>query len=62
MPAKLTKCALQRFEAQPQAVSLTDCIVMAVADEYRTTAIFGFDTDHARNGYTILRPDLSQAA
>lgn len=54
--------ALPRFEAQPQAVSLTDCVVMAVADEYHTQSIFGFDTDHARNGYVTLRPDLPQAA
>jgi predicted nucleic acid-binding protein len=46
--------ALRRFGAQPQAVSFTDCIVMAVADEYETRSIFGFDADHARNGYIIL--------
>jgi predicted nucleic acid-binding protein len=46
--------ALERFEEQPPAVSFTDCIVMAVADEYGTKMIFGFDTDHAKNGYTIL--------
>jgi len=46
--------ALERFVAQLAAVSFTDCIVMTVADEYRITAIFGFDTDHARNGYAIL--------
>jgi predicted nucleic acid-binding protein len=46
--------ALERFVTQPAAVSFTDCIVMTVADEYKTTTIFGFDTDHARNGYAIL--------
>jgi predicted nucleic acid-binding protein len=46
--------ALRRFATQPQAVSLTDCIVMAVADEYETKVIFGFDADHARNGYIVL--------
>jgi predicted nucleic acid-binding protein len=35
-------------------VSFTDCIVMANADEYGTKTIFGFDTDHAKNGYEIL--------
>jgi len=28
--------ALKKFEAVPQAVSFTDCLVMAVADEYAT--------------------------
>jgi predicted nucleic acid-binding protein len=46
--------ALERFEEQPQAVSFTDCIVMANADEYGTKTIFGFDADHKRNGYDIL--------
>jgi hypothetical protein len=35
---------------------------MAVADEYSTTAIFGFDEDHARNGYAILQSKIEQAA
>jgi predicted nucleic acid-binding protein len=48
--------ALERFEKQPQAVSFTDCLVMANADEYGTKTIFGFDRDHAKNGYTILSP------
>ena len=48
--------ALERFVVQPAAVSFTDCIVMTVADEYRTQAIFGFDRDHSRNGYAILSP------
>src|SRR4051812_8771485 len=48
--------ALERFEAQPRVVSFTDCIVMAIADEYGTRTIFGFDTDHAKNGYAII-PD-----
>lgn len=48
--------AIERFVIQPAAVSFTDCIVMTVADEYGTTAIFGFDRDHSRNGYAILSP------
>ncbi len=51
---KARQNALHRFTEQPQAVSFTDCIVMAIADEYGTKAIFGFDTDHAKNGYEIL--------
>jgi predicted nucleic acid-binding protein len=33
--------ALEKFKNQSQAVSLTDCIVMAVADHYGTKDIFG---------------------
>ncbi len=35
--------ALDRFAVLPQSVSYTDCVVMAVADEYHTKQIFGFD-------------------
>ena len=51
--------ALARFATQPQAVSFTNCLVMATADEYGTKTIFGFDTDHAKNGYTILAPETT---
>jgi predicted nucleic acid-binding protein len=51
--------ALERFVTQPAAVSFTDCIVMTVADEYGTKAIFGFDADHSRNGYAILSQKLA---
>jgi predicted nucleic acid-binding protein len=54
--------AIKQFQSQPKAVSFTDCVVMAVADEYDTKAIFGFDSDHARNGYDVLKSDLAQAA
>ena len=53
--------ALRRFETQPPAVSFTDCIVMAVADEYGTRIVFGFDKDHADNGYAILSAGEAQA-
>jgi predicted nucleic acid-binding protein len=43
--------ALKKFEALPQAVSFTDCLVMAVADEYATSDIFGFDKQFADAGY-----------
>jgi predicted nucleic acid-binding protein len=51
---KARQHALERFKTQPRAVSFTDCVVMAIADEYGTKAIFGFDADHARSGYVIL--------
>jgi predicted nucleic acid-binding protein len=54
--------ALDRFVEQPPAVSFTDCIVMAVADEYGTKAIFGFDTDHEKNGYTLLAKEQIKGA
>ena len=47
------QAALARFGTQPPSVSFTDCLVMAVADEYQTTRIFGFDEAFA-NGYRIL--------
>ena len=52
--AQARQHTMERFKAQPQAVSFTDCVVMANADEYGTKVIFGFDTDHAKNGYEIL--------
>jgi predicted nucleic acid-binding protein len=56
--------ALQKFESLPQAVSFTDCLVMAAADEYATSDIFGFDKHFADAGYTRLEPstDWKQAA
>ncbi len=39
--------------SQPKAVSFTDCIVMATADEYETKFIFGFDEIFAKNGYSL---------
>jgi predicted nucleic acid-binding protein len=35
--------ALKKFETLPQSVSFTDCLVMATADAYATSDIFGFD-------------------
>ena len=52
--AQARQHAMERFEVQPRAVSFTDCVVMANADEYGTKTIFGFDADHAKNGYEIL--------
>ena len=46
--------AFELFRKLPQAVSLTDCIVMAVADEYQTKRIFSFDQDFEKVGYQII--------
>ena len=50
------RAALEKFKDQPPAVSLTDCIVMAVADDYGTKDIFGFDRQFKDAGYTRLAP------
>ena len=49
--AAVRRSALDRFAIQPSSVSYTDCIVMAVADQYDTKDIFGFDEAFPRNGY-----------
>ena len=48
--------ALAKFASVPEAVSFTDCLVMATADEYQTLQIFGFDKQFADAGYTRLTP------
>jgi predicted nucleic acid-binding protein len=48
--------AYQKFETLPKAVSFTDCIVMAVADDYGTKDIFGFDQQFEDAGYSRLKP------
>jgi predicted nucleic acid-binding protein len=48
--------AYKKFETLPKAVSFTDCIVMAVADDYRTRDIFGFDKQFEDAGYHRLKP------
>jgi predicted nucleic acid-binding protein len=48
--------ALFKFEAVSEAVSFTDCLVMAVADEYGTKDIFGFDKQFEDAGYQRLEP------
>ena len=50
------QAALEKFKNQPQAVSFTDCLVMAVADEYATLDIFGFDKQFEDAGYRRLEP------
>ena len=56
--------ALKKFESLPQAVSFTDCLVMATADEYATREIFGFDKQFEDAGYKRLEPstEWEQAA
>jgi predicted nucleic acid-binding protein len=48
--------ALENFKDQSPAVSLTDCIVMTIADDYDTKDIFGFDKQFADAGYTRIAP------
>ena len=48
--------ALERFKDQAPGVSLTDCMVMVVADEYGTKDIFGFDRQFVEAGYHRLEP------
>ena len=51
-----TMPAYQKFETLPKAVSFTDCIVMAVVDDYGTKDIFGFDKQFEDAGYSRLKP------
>ena len=48
--------ALERFKDQAPGVSLTDCMVMVVADHYATKDIFGFDMQFVQAGYHRLEP------
>ena len=48
--------ALERFKDESEAVSFTDCMVMAVADDYGTKNIFGFDKQFEDAGYQRLEP------
>lgn len=48
--------ALSHFSEVKGSVSFTDTIVMAVADEYHTKDIFGFDKQFADAGYIRLTP------
>jgi predicted nucleic acid-binding protein len=50
------EAALKKFKGQPEAVSLTDCIVMTLADYYNTKDIFGFDKQFEDAGYCRLEP------
>ena len=48
--------ALEKFKDQAPGVSLTDCMVMAVAEAYGTKEIFGFDKQFEDAGYHRLEP------
>ena len=48
--------ALDQFKDQAPGVSLTDCMVMVVADHYGTKDIFGFDRQFVDAGYHRLEP------
>ena len=48
--------ALAKFREQNEAVSFTDCLVMACADRFATKRVYGFDAVFSRNGYTALTP------
>jgi predicted nucleic acid-binding protein len=50
----LREQALAKFHTQKEQVSFTDCIVMALADQFASKTIFGFDEVFKRNGYTAL--------
>ena len=52
--------ALQQFGTITGSVSFTDCIVMAYADEYKTSDIFGFDRQFETAGYTRLIPQIHE--
>jgi predicted nucleic acid-binding protein len=48
--------ALEKFKDQAEGVSLTDCIVMVMADHCGTKEIFGFDKQFEDAGYLRLTP------
>ncbi len=52
----LESSALEKFARVAGSVSFTDCIVMAVADQYGTRDIFGFDKQFEDAGYMRLMP------
>jgi predicted nucleic acid-binding protein len=56
--------ALEKFKDQAPGVSLTDCMVMAVADDYGAKDIFRFDKQFEDAGYHRLKPssERKQAA
>ncbi len=56
------RAALRRFETQPQSVSYTDCVVMACAEAYHTTQIFGFDEAFKKNGFRRIQEEATAHA
>lgn len=53
----IRQSALSKFKKQSESVSFTDCLVMALADEYETKEIFGFDETFKQNGYIRIGID-----
>src|SRR4051795_1932608 len=51
--------ALEKFSTVPQGVSFTDCLVMALAGEYGSQDIFGFDKQFEEAGYRRLEPSTN---
>jgi predicted nucleic acid-binding protein len=49
----MRKDALSRFRDTTGSVSYTDGLVMAVADHYGVTVIFGFDEIFSKQGYRL---------
>jgi predicted nucleic acid-binding protein len=45
--------ALAKWRDQTGAVSYTDCVVMAYADQFNTKEIFGYDDAFRKNGYRL---------
>jgi predicted nucleic acid-binding protein len=60
---EIRRDAVARFHAHGNgSLSFADWIVLAVADAFETTEIFGFDDGMNRQGYTILPPEEAQEA
>lgn len=51
-PLELINKTLEMFKTQSNSTSFTDCIVMALADQYETKYIFGFDEVFEKSGYS----------
>lgn len=47
------KTAMKKFMQLSRSISYTDCLVMAIADEFETKTIFGFDEAFGKNGYIL---------
>jgi predicted nucleic acid-binding protein len=52
-PSDLVQKTLAKLGQQKTSVSYIDCLVMQLADHYRTSVIFGFDAVFAANGYHL---------
>lgn len=49
----LRELALKKLKQISISISYTDCLVMALADIYETTEIFGFDEIFKKKGYIL---------